>query len=775
VSTLAATRPVAAAPAPHQEFALRIVAFAALAGFAVAHWRMLVAGDVGGEMFMTLVIATAGATVLGLLAMTPLPRPAVHALAALTALAMLALGLIAAGLESRLLLPTHWGEFADGLDRGLAGVQGVDWPYDGPDRWIALTILLGAPALLTIAATLAFWPARRTRWLRGGGLVALLLLYGTAVAEQDPGAPALRGLALLLLVAAWLWLPRVAQRELGAAAAVVAGVGVLSVPVAAALDSDRPWWDYRAWDWFGGGKVVTFDWNHEYGPLEWSRSGETMMYVKADRPHYWKAESLDGFDGLRWYRTGDLDEVRTGQEVEWRGTAVNTTTWDYGEYNSDWDERIRFTVASLSTEFVLGAGVVRDIEGVGATPSADGTARLGRGRRLEKGDSYTVTAYAPNPTRRQLLRAPDGYSDLVRGYAAIQLPNPGESAVEGVALQGDAAREAAALRRQTIFFPLRGEPHGDQAARAERLIRRSPYERMYEEAQRLTADAPTAYDAVKAVERYLQPPRYTYSERVPTRPIPLMGFLYEDERGYCQQFSGAMALMLRMAGIPARVAAGFSPGSYNKDTREYRVRDLDAHSWVEVWFTGIGWVPFDPTPARSPAQSQVSPLGTSAAAADAGEIRRQGIAAERSTNETRAAFDSSGGDGWILTLLIVLVAAPFALGAVFMARRVHRIRGLDRDEVVETQLAELRRALVDLGWDLPASTTLLGLERRLGRFAGPVAQGYAAALRANRYDPRSPSGPSLADRRALRRELTRGSLFDRLRGFVAIPPGGPRP
>src|SRR3712207_7697934 len=41
--------------------------------------------------------------------------------------------------------------------------------------------------------------------------------------------------------------------------------------------------------------------------------------------------------------------------------------------------------------------------------------------------------------------------------------------------------------------------------------------------------------------------------------------------------------------IPARVAAGFSPGSYNRDTREYRVRDLDAHSWVEVFFTGIGW------------------------------------------------------------------------------------------------------------------------------------------------------------------------------------------
>ena len=62
-----------------------------------------------------------------------------------------------------------------------------------------------------------------------------------------------------------------------------------------------------------------------------------------------------------------------------------------------------------------------------------------------------------------------------------------------------------------------------------------------------------------------------------------------------------MALMLRMSGIPARVVSGFSPGSFNRDTGEYRVRDLDAHSWVEVYFPDIGWVTFDPTPAAAPA------------------------------------------------------------------------------------------------------------------------------------------------------------------------------
>ena len=120
------------------------------------------------------------------------------------------------------------------------------------------------------------------------------------------------------------------------------------------------------------------------------------------------------------------------------------------------------------------------------------------------------------------------------------------------------------------------------------------------------------YDAVKAVEDHLQS-GFTYSERPPSREYPLEAFLFEDKIGYCQQFSGAMALMLRMSGIPARVVSGFSPGSLNRDTGEFRVRDLDAHSWVEVYFADIGWVTFDPTPAAAPAdragQVTNNPLG----------------------------------------------------------------------------------------------------------------------------------------------------------------------
>ena len=139
---------------------------------------------------------------------------------------MLVLALAATGLSLRLLGPRGWDELGDGLDRGLEGIQTIDWPYAGPDEWVRLTILLGAPVLLAVAAALAFWPVRRgARAMRLAALVLLLVLYGTSVTEHDPGAPLLRGFVLLVLVAAWLWLPRLSRREALTGAVVVASVG----------------------------------------------------------------------------------------------------------------------------------------------------------------------------------------------------------------------------------------------------------------------------------------------------------------------------------------------------------------------------------------------------------------------------------------------------------------------------------------------------------------------------------------------------------------------
>jgi transglutaminase-like putative cysteine protease len=133
-------------------------------------------------------------------------------------------------------------------------------------------------------------------------------------------------------------------------------------------------------------------------------------------------------------------------------------------------------------------------------------------------------------------------------------------------------------------------------------------DRTWRLAKRLRARAETPYEYVLAVNRLLSR-GYTYTEHPPT-PLPgvapLEAFLFDTRAGYCQHFSAAMALLLRMGGVPARVATGFSPGGFSKRRDAWIVRDTDAHSWVEAWFDGYGWVTFDPTPSGTPARSQIA-------------------------------------------------------------------------------------------------------------------------------------------------------------------------
>ena len=400
------------------------------------------------------------------------------------------------------------------------------------------------------------------------------------------------------------------------------------------------------------------------------------------------------------------------------------------------------------------------------------------GDPLRKGDSYTVNAYAPTRPGGRCRRQRGGFH--LSGRQAPVHPHPaaesGRRRHGGNRPGGDAARESSLALRQTLQIPLRGDLlTGDEGA--SQVLRDSRYADMYQLALDWTAGAETGYDRVKAIESNLQE-NYRYSERVPTRPLPLNGFLFQDEAGYCQQFSGTMALMLRMVGIPARVAAGFSPGSYNTDTKEFRVRDLDAHSWVEVFFTGIGWVPFDPTPTAAPAESQsAGVLATSAARLDAGEVttRRAGVAAERGSDTGGALGEEGGTPDWLLPFGVLVALGLLAGGGWYVVRLVRVKRHLGAEQMAAAQLAELRRALDRLDWNVPTATTLLGLERRLLRYAGPHSAGYARRLREHRYDPRHPAAPGPRERRALRKELSRGGLGARLRGLLSIPPGGPKP
>jgi protein-glutamine gamma-glutamyltransferase len=124
--------------------------------------------------------------------------------------------------------------------------------------------------------------------------------------------------------------------------------------------------------------------------------------------------------------------------------------------------------------------------------------------------------------------------------------------------------------------------------------------RVGELAQQITAESISDFDRAKAIELYLQRNLgYTLrlSQAIPRDPIA--EFLFVRKQGHCEYFASSMAVMLRSLHIPARVVNGFRGGQFNDLTSQYVLRARDAHSWVEAYFPGEGWVSFDPTPASA--------------------------------------------------------------------------------------------------------------------------------------------------------------------------------
>jgi transglutaminase-like putative cysteine protease len=124
----------------------------------------------------------------------------------------------------------------------------------------------------------------------------------------------------------------------------------------------------------------------------------------------------------------------------------------------------------------------------------------------------------------------------------------------------------------------------------------------------------TDYDRVMACVQYLKDPaRFTYTIDLPDYgdEDPVGAFLTTTHRGSCEQFSSALALMLRTWSIPTRLVVGYKDGFYDPVRQIYEFRDRDAHAWVEVYFSKLGWVQFDPTPGSSGGPAQLGPAATS--------------------------------------------------------------------------------------------------------------------------------------------------------------------
>ena len=128
-------------------------------------------------------------------------------------------------------------------------------------------------------------------------------------------------------------------------------------------------------------------------------------------------------------------------------------------------------------------------------------------------------------------------------------------------------------------------------------------------AAEVVASQPTAYDQAKAIETFLRTYPYTLDIPDPVSDRDVADyFLFDLQKGYCDYYATSMVVLARAAGLPSRVVVGFVEGRYDEDDDRYLVTEADAHTWPEVYFSGVGWVPFEPTAGRSAIDEDSEPL-----------------------------------------------------------------------------------------------------------------------------------------------------------------------
>jgi len=750
----AAPRPAPrrATPLPAGVRALpRLVAFTGLSMLGLLTWAGLVAPAPSGRaVLMALAAAACGG---GLIAAGRVERRAArNAALAGASVALLAVMLLGAGIPARLLVPDRWDTLIQGIVDGIGAIPGTFVPYRGGDEWVRRTLLLGGTALTSIAVLQAFWPRERggAPGSAAAATVSLGTLYAVPVISHTTSRPFLSGALFTLLLLAFLLADRIRAQAIAPAALLVLVATVAAAAMAPVLDRPTPWVNYeKIAEDVASRHTVVYSWDHSYAPLDWPRDGRELLRIKAQAQSYWKAEVLDTFDGREW---------RHGPSV-----AALEPDGTQDRQNPQWFQTIHVSVTGLRSEQFITAGTANRIFNAPRLPvNAGGGTFTTQSGVLRRGAEYSASVYTPRPTVGQLERTGVDYPSLARQWLRVSLPPAGGEPASSVnrprkeaSFPPFGANEATLITRPNSSFTTTRD--------AVDVIQASGLARVYDLAQRLKASSTTPADYVQRVRARVQRGA-TYTERPKVHSNPLDAFLFDDPRGYCQHFSGAMALLLRMGGIPARVAVGFSPGQLDKASGEYIVRDLDAHSWVEAYFPRYGWITFDPTPSAAPAREQLAdqqaalarPRGTGPGgdrASDPSFGRRQGATTTSPSSAPR------------IVLAIAVVALLLAAGVFW--RRVRR-RDAEQPRSEDPEIAELERALWRTGRDLPPALTLAQLEGRLG--ATEEAQGYLRSLSARRYGPGGPA-PSAAERSGLRRELAAGlGRLGRLRAVWALPP-----
>uniref|UniRef100_UPI001F48DC84 transglutaminase family protein n=1 Tax=Marisediminicola senii TaxID=2711233 RepID=UPI001F48DC84 len=406
---------------------------------------------------------------------------------------------------------------------------------------IIFVLCLGVGILAVLCDFLAI--ALRSPALVGIPLVAVLAVPAfTSPGSTDPVVFVLAAVAYLAVLLAGR-----PQRQPGIAAGIAASaiVGALLVPAVLPEIDDVP-------DTLPGG--VSTGVNPVLGlgdDLRRSRERTALTYETASgEGHYLRLVTLEDFTGDAWQPTDR--ETDTANDVQ-RFVAAPGLDDDVprAEETSSIDVR-RLTSTWLPLPYPptsvngLDSDWYWDAETF-ATSAPDDTA---------SGQDYVVESAILQPTPEQLLAAGSSQAPGLEAYLALPDDLPAVIAETGASI---------------------------------------------------AAQSGTDYERAIALQEYLRSSEFRYSESAPVEGdydgtgMDVIAQFLDVRAGYCTHFAGSMAVMARTLGIPSRVAVGFLPGSpeSNADGREYfEVTTHDLHAWPELYFDGIGWIPFEPTPGR---------------------------------------------------------------------------------------------------------------------------------------------------------------------------------
>ena len=646
-------------------------------------------------------------------------------------------------------------------------------PVDFPD-------MQGVPVLAVFGFAVAVGIAIA---LRRTFLAVALLVLGVgwpatmSLTGDDTNRPLVLGGALLAVILGIILLMRPRTRGVLQAAVALSVLVVLaafaSTSTAVAKGGFVQWNDWDFYDRPDDPVDVRYIWDANYDGISFPKKKTEVLRVKVEGPKrslYWRATSLDDYTGEVWTEALDLAGRANPNE------AVDVTVIDpyLPEAAQDRENWVR---QDVTIEALADTRLVGSAQAVRWEPSGEfdtdlfTNGSLQQEGVLERGQKYTVYSWVPRARPPQLDQAGTAYPTGLEGrYLRVGPP--------GVA-------------------PLPRYGVSDREERIDEILRSNSFMQdqriIWDTAREVTQGAASPYQAAFKLESWFRGEQggFTYDEQPPDAGStpPLASFL-ETKRGYCQHFAGAMALMLRYLGVPARVAAGFTSGTYDPREKEWTVTDHNAHTWVEVWFPRYGWIPFDPTPDRgeltasytafSPAFDVREAAGLTGLA-NIPEVREQldragGLAGREGQNTGAAGVPEAVARQGRSVLTILFFLALIAFGAIVAAKQIRRgLRFATRDprELASACRRDLAGYLADQGIEVPSSMT----PRELGALTEerfPVnAKPFVTALGAARYGPppaaRSAVANARAELRRLRKRL-RGSLgmSERVRGLVRL-------